>query len=89
MSAASAPGVGGGSFRPIPPERGSFPLDHEGACAKLVQKYLDCIKIVDGENARNCRLLAEQYLQCRMDNELMDKDDMDNLGFADLRDRKK
>lgn len=69
------------ALSPTPPERGSFPLDHDGECTKHMQAYLSCMKIVKGENAPNCRLLAKDYLKCRMDNELMDKDEWSHLGL--------
>lgn len=65
------------------PLRGSFPLDHDGECKTFMKDYVKCLK----ENKNNnglCRQFSEAYLQCRMDNGLMDKDDMGNLGFADL-----
>lgn len=46
-------------------------------------EYLDCLKLVQGNNALNCRLLAKRYLGCRMDNQLMDKDEWKNLGLPD------
>lgn len=69
------------ALSPTPPERGSFPLDHDGECTTQMQEYLNCIKLVKGENAPNCRLLAKKYLKCRMDNRLMDKDDWKHLGL--------
>lgn len=69
------------ALSPTPPERGSFPLDHDGDCTKQMQEYLSCIKLVKGENAPNCRLLAKEYLKCRMDNKLMDRDDWKHLGL--------
>jgi cytochrome c oxidase assembly protein subunit 19 len=38
-------------------------------------------KIQAGINDRECRLIAKDYLQCRMDNNLMAKDEMKNLGL--------
>jgi cytochrome c oxidase assembly protein subunit 19 len=46
-------------------------------------EYLDCLKLVQGDNALNCRLLAKKYLGCRMDNQLMDRDDWKHLGLPD------
>ncbi|KAH3901657.1 probable Cytochrome c oxidase assembly protein COX19 [Saccharomycodes ludwigii] len=69
------------ALSPTPPERGSFPLDHFGECTKEMQDYLKCIKITKGENAHNCRLLAKNYLKCRMNNDLMDTDDWKHLGL--------
>ncbi|KAI8063217.1 hypothetical protein BC940DRAFT_307840 [Gongronella butleri] len=66
-----------------PPDRGSFPLDHEGECKEYMKVYMQCLR----ENKNNngaCRELSKAYLQCRMDKGLMDKDDMRNLGYADI-----
>lgn len=74
----------GGSMRallPTPPERGSFPLDHEGECREVMNKYLKCMKLVSNDNAPNCRLLAKEYLRCRMDHGLMVRDKWSNLGL--------
>lgn len=43
--------------------------------------YLSCIKKVKGVNEGHCRELAKAYLSCRMDRNLMAKDDFKNLGF--------
>lgn len=82
MSAASAPGLGN-RFNPIPPQRGSFPLDHDGECKKFADDYLNCLKLVSGNNAPNCRELAKRYLKCRMDHDLMEQLKMSELGFQD------
>ncbi|GME97516.1 unnamed protein product [Ambrosiozyma monospora] len=70
-------------WNPTPPQRGSFPLDHFGDCTEYMQNYLKCLKLVRNENAPNCRLLAKSYLKCRMDNELMDKVEWDELGLPE------
>ncbi|KAL1889046.1 Cytochrome c oxidase assembly protein cox19 [Ceratocystis pirilliformis] len=44
-------------------------------------KYLGCLKNVRGVNDEACRELAKGYLTCRMDNNLMARDDFKNLGF--------
>ncbi|CCF33864.1 cytochrome c oxidase assembly protein COX19, partial [Colletotrichum higginsianum] len=49
------------------PQRGSFPLDHEGECKHVIATYLECIKKVRGVNDAECRDLAKSYLSCRMD----------------------
>ncbi|KAK0383318.1 hypothetical protein NLU13_9231 [Sarocladium strictum] len=69
--------------RPTPPQRGSFPLDHDGECSEVMKNYLACMKKVRGVNQDECRNLAKSYLACRMDNNLMAKDDFKNLGFAE------
>lgn len=72
--------------KPIPPQRGSFPLDHEGECKHVMKSYLACIKKVKGVNENQCRELAKAYLSCRMDRDLMAKDDFKNLGFQNAAD---
>lgn len=46
------------------------------------QKYLECLK---GEKQQHnkCRELSKDYLQCRMDNELMAKENLDEMGFSE------
>ncbi|KAL4976727.1 hypothetical protein BDW66DRAFT_134165 [Aspergillus desertorum] len=51
----------------LSPERGSFPLDHDGECKHLIQSYLKCLKLQRGVNDEECRRLAKGYLACRMD----------------------
>lgn len=83
MSAASAPGVSGGKFSPVPPQKGSFPLDHDGECTEFVTRYLKCIKQADGQNSATCRTLAKMFLECRMQNDLMERDEWKNLGLSE------
>lgn len=52
-----------------------------GECKQVMKRYLTCIKKVKGVNVDECRELAKSYLACRMDNNLMAKDDFENLGF--------
>ncbi|KAI0880356.1 uncharacterized protein GGS22DRAFT_175037 [Annulohypoxylon maeteangense] len=83
MSSFGSPGSGTYSGKPTPPQRGSFPLDHDGECTDVMKKYLTCLKNGKGINIEECRSLSKSYLLCRMDRNLMAKDDMKNLGFAD------
>ena len=46
-----------------------------------MQRYLECMKLVKNENAPNCRLLAKEYLRCRMEHQLMDRDEWEHLGL--------
>ncbi|KAK0618601.1 hypothetical protein B0T17DRAFT_495562 [Bombardia bombarda] len=69
--------------KPTPPQRGSFPLDHDGECKEVMMSYLGCIKKVKGVNEDTCRMLAKSYLSCRMERNLMAKDDFKNLGFKE------
>ncbi|SHO79505.1 Similar to S.cerevisiae protein COX19 (Protein required for cytochrome c oxidase assembly) [Malassezia sympodialis ATCC 42132] len=71
------------NFQVLPPERGSFPLDHDGECTAAMREYLACLKAHQNNNGA-CRHLSKAYLACRMENELMEKDSFANLGFADI-----
>ncbi|KAI1133071.1 hypothetical protein F5Y10DRAFT_260378 [Nemania abortiva] len=67
MSSFGSPGSGTYTGKPTPPERGSFPLDHDGECKHVMTRYLSCIKKVKGVNDEGCRVLAKSYLACRME----------------------
>lgn len=45
--------------------------------------YLKCLKRARGQNDHECRLIAKEYLKCRMDKQLMAEDKMENLGFSE------
>jgi len=77
------PGGFGDAFKVSPPQRGSFPLDHEGECKDVMISYLRCIKLNQGNNGA-CRPESRAYLECRMDKGLMQRDDMVNLGLGDV-----
>ena len=79
------PGGGQKASKPIPPERGSFPLDHDGECKPIIADYLRCLRRVNGKNDQDCRMMAKEYLRCRMEHNLMAPDEMRNLGFAEDR----
>jgi len=53
--------------KPNPPERGSFPLDHDAECQSIMKEYLRCLRGHRGVNDDACRTLSKSYLQCRMD----------------------
>lgn len=76
------------SFTPVPPDKGSFPLDHEGVCKKVMLKYMVCLSNQKNNNSA-CREEAKAYLECRMENHLMAKEDWSKLGFADLEEKSK
>ena len=84
MSGFGAPGGRAQSYKPTPPERGSFPLDHDAECKHLISSYLRCLKTQNrpGTNSDACRQLARGYLDCRMDKGLMARDGWDNLGLV-------
>ncbi|RYN17780.1 hypothetical protein AA0112_g11905 [Alternaria arborescens] len=83
MSNFGGAGLGQKVIRPNPPERGSFPLDHDGECKEIMLSYLRCIKSHRGTNDPECRNLSKSYLSCRMDRNLMAPDSFRNLGFGD------
>ncbi|CAF1906540.1 hypothetical protein HID58_047054 [Brassica napus] len=89
--------VAGGSYggnrglRPIPPEKGIFPLDHFHECDSEKKEYIGCLK-VSAHKSEQCRHLSKKYLHCRIDHDtyllcrnLMAKQDMTELGFSQLK----
>lgn len=70
-------------FIAVPPDKGSFPLDHEGVCKDLMTKYMNCLYKNDGKNSE-CRKQAKDYLGCRMDNNLMAKESWSSLGMKEF-----
>ncbi|ROT40111.1 hypothetical protein SODALDRAFT_309880 [Sodiomyces alkalinus F11] len=83
MSAFGNPGGSRAYAKPTPPQRGSFPLDHDGECKHIMKTYLACMTKAQSVNDSTCRGLAKAYLACRMDSNLMAKDDFKNLGFLE------
>ena len=77
MSAAT---FGQKRFIPSAPDKGSFPLDHENLCKTFFHKYMNCLRTNRDDNSA-CRIQAKDYLQCRMDNNLMAKEEWSKLGF--------
>ncbi|KXJ28531.1 cytochrome c oxidase assembly protein COX19 [Exaiptasia diaphana] len=70
-------------FNAKPPDKGSFPLDHDGECKAFMKKYMTCLRDHKGDN-HSCREESKAYLECRMQRELMAVEDMNKLGFKDL-----
>eukprot|EP00562_Extubocellulus_spinifer_P002054 CAMPEP_0178478972 /NCGR_PEP_ID=MMETSP0696-20121128/4939_1 /TAXON_ID=265572 /ORGANISM="Extubocellulus spinifer, Strain CCMP396" /LENGTH=110 /DNA_ID=CAMNT_0020106365 /DNA_START=209 /DNA_END=538 /DNA_ORIENTATION=- len=64
-----------------PPQRGIFPLDHDAECKTKMKEYLECLKEEKNKHHK-CRELSKDYLQCRMDHELMAKENLDEMGFS-------
>lgn len=64
-----------------PPQRGIFPLDHYGDCTEPMQAYLQCLEKAD-DTHHKCRDFSKQYLECRMENNLMAKENLNQLGYA-------
>ncbi|KAK1266362.1 hypothetical protein QJS04_geneDACA002696 [Acorus gramineus] len=79
--------VVGGAFggnrglRPVPPEKGIFPLDHLHECDLEKKEYISCLK-TSGYHSEQCRIFSKKYLECRMERNLMAKQDMSELGFG-------
>ncbi|RZF42680.1 hypothetical protein LSTR_LSTR001475 [Laodelphax striatellus] len=69
-------------FNPTAPDKGSFPLDHEGLCKKEMIKYMICINQNNRDNSA-CRQQAKDYLSCRMENNLMSREEWPKLGFGE------
>ncbi|KAI4325308.1 hypothetical protein MLD38_030720 [Melastoma candidum] len=80
MSAGGAFGGGRGP-RPVPPEKGVFPLDHLHECDLEKKDYISCLKS-SGHQSEKCRLFSKKYLECRMEKNLMARQDMSELGFS-------
>ncbi|KAF7626081.1 hypothetical protein Mgra_00009750 [Meloidogyne graminicola] len=66
-----------------PPLKGSFPLDYDKECHLEMLKYMTCLNAEKGQNSA-CRDKARDYFKCRMDRGLMDKEEWDRLGYADV-----
>ena len=64
-----------------PPQRGIFPLDHYGDCQAPMQAYLDCLGQNDDAHHK-CRDFSKDYLECRMEHQLMAKEDLKSLGYG-------
>ncbi|CAK1551173.1 unnamed protein product [Leptosia nina] len=73
-------------FIPTPPDKGSFPLDHEGVCKNSMKRYLSCL-FENNSNNSMCRMEAKEYLACRMEHNLMAKEKWPKLGFPEKEDQ--
>eukprot|EP01137_Pigoraptor_chileana_P028606 Opistho-2@12737 len=77
----SVPTYTKGSSKPRPPERGSFPLDHDGECKDSMRVFMDCLARGHYDSSL-CRAESKAYLECRMDRDLMAREDLNKLGFG-------
>ncbi|NWU95833.1 COX19 protein, partial [Upupa epops] len=88
------------SFKPRPPDKGAFPLDHFGECSAFKERFMECLRD-SGYESSACRPLSKAYLECRMDRQvlpgagrcgaagqLMANEPLEKLGFKDLIDEK-
>lgn len=64
-----------------PPDKGSFPIDHDNICKTQMIELLKCLQSSRLQNDE-CKTLSKEYLKCRMDNGLMAKEDWKNLGYG-------
>ena len=65
-----------------PPQRGIFPLDHFAECKPEKEIYLSCLKESQAQHNK-CREFSKKYLECRMNNELMAKEDLNDMGYSE------
>ncbi|EGG15109.1 hypothetical protein DFA_09933 [Cavenderia fasciculata] len=69
---------------PTPPDKGSFPLDHDKECTEAMNAYIQCLASNQNQS-RQCAELSKFYLQCRMDKGLMAKDDISTFGYDEIK----
>ena len=70
---------------PVPPDKGSFPLDRKGQCKADAKAFLDCIQEHNAKHGK-CRTLSKKYLECRMQRGLMKEESFDTLGYQRVSD---
>ncbi|KAJ0393847.1 hypothetical protein P43SY_001710 [Pythium insidiosum] len=75
MNSVSAP-----SQSKRPPEKGVFPLDHDGECKPKMKEFLACIREHKASHI-DCKHLSKAYLACRIERGLMQEEELENLGF--------
>lgn len=85
---AGSPGNYTARLTKIPPDKGSFPIDHENRCKQHMVQFLKCLRDHKFDNEK-CRSFSKDYLECRMQHGLMAKEDWKNLGFEDGNDTRK
>ncbi|XP_028669811.1 cytochrome c oxidase assembly protein COX19 [Erpetoichthys calabaricus] len=71
------------TFKPRPPDKGSFPLDHFGECKDFKDQFMRCLRENHFDSGA-CRQDSKAYLECRMERQLMAKEPLEKLGFKDL-----
>lgn len=79
---SGSPGNYQARLKKYPPDKGSFPLDHEGACKKSMVEFLKCLQ-ANKFNNEQCRNHSKEYLKCRMDEGLMAKEEWAKLGYEE------
>lgn len=56
-------------------------MDHHGVCKPHMREFLACLR-AQGDAHAACRDLSKRYLQCRMDSNLMAREDLETMGFS-------
>lgn len=78
-------------LRPFRPTERSFKSLREantpGECKDFMISYMSCLK-QNRNNAGPCRAESRAYLECRMDKNLMSREDFQKLGLGDVQPRK-
>ncbi|XP_068161980.1 cytochrome c oxidase assembly protein COX19 [Antennarius striatus] len=82
---STAMNFGSKTFTPRAPDKGAFPLDHFGECKAFKEIFMTCLKN-NSFNSSKCRLQSKEYLECRMQHQLMTQEPLEKLGFKDLMD---
>ncbi|KAJ1067622.1 hypothetical protein K5549_010740 [Capra hircus] len=54
-----------------------------GECKSFKEKFMKCLRDNSFENAL-CRNESKEYLECRMERQLMAQEPLEKLGFGDL-----
>ncbi|KAM9291205.1 LOW QUALITY PROTEIN: cytochrome c oxidase assembly protein COX19 [Morus bassanus] len=80
---STAMNFGSKTFKPRPPDKGAFPLDHFGECSAFKERFMECLRD-SGYESGACRQRAMAYLECRMERQLMANEPLEKLGFKDL-----
>ncbi|KAM5152560.1 cytochrome c oxidase assembly protein COX19 [Mantella aurantiaca] len=84
---STAMNFGTKNFKPQPPQKGAFPLDHFGECKPFKETFMKCLR-GNSFQSNLCREESKEYLECRMERQLMAKEPLEKLGFKDLVDEK-
>ena len=70
------------SFQGRPPDKGSFPLDHDGECKRFMLSYMRCLR-ENHSHSVQWRGESKEYPQCRMDRNLMAREPWSQLGYRE------
>ncbi|KAL4648682.1 cytochrome c oxidase assembly protein COX19 [Arapaima gigas] len=83
---STAMNFGTKSFTPRAPDKGAFPLDHFGECKVFKEIFMKCLSENKYDSSK-CRTQSKEYLECRMERNLMAKEPLEKLGFRDLKEK--